>query len=149
MNDISQPFEPWSESPSVTDEADDRSDGGGATILVVEDDPDIRALAVELLTGWGYRVLSAVDAAMALSILDRDPSIELLFSDVVMPGEMSGSELVEHARRTRPGLKVLLTSGYTLHPALRAAPVQGVAAFLAKPYRPHELAAQIRKVLAG
>jgi DNA-binding NtrC family response regulator len=124
-------------------------DAPEATVLVVEDDPDVRALAVELLTAWGYRVVAAVDAGMALAVLRRDPTIELLFSDIVMPGGVSGGELVGVARAMRPDLKVLLTSGFSQHPVPRSAPPRPTAAFIAKPYRPSELAAKIRRVLGG
>jgi CheY-like chemotaxis protein len=150
FNEAFTPASPAGElyEPSPGDRAEGCAAVSPATILVVEDDPDVRALVVELLAGWGHRVLSAVDGAMALAILDRDPSIRLMFSDVVMPGKLSGGELAERARRLRPDLKVLLTSGFIEHPALRSAPIDGIAAFIAKPYRPRVLAAQIRQVLA-
>jgi CheY-like chemotaxis protein len=150
FNEAFTPASPAGEfyQQQLGDGAEARAAVSPATILVVEDDPDVRALVVELLAGWGYRVLSAVDGAMALAILDRDRSIRLMFSDVVMPGKLSGGELAERARRLRPDLKVLLTSGFAEHPAVRSAPIDGIAAFIAKPYRPRELAAQIRQVLA-
>ena len=156
-SDFNAPFsEAFAPAPSGTefcaepsgDHGDGCAAGSSTTILVVEDDPDVRALVVELIAGWGYRVLSAVDGATALAVLDRNPSIRLMFSDVVMPGKLGGGELAERARRLRPDLKVLLTSGFIEHPAVRPAPIDGSAAFIAKPYRPTELAAQIRRILA-
>jgi CheY-like chemotaxis protein len=119
-----------------------------ATILVVEDDADIRALAVEYLTIAGYRVLSAGDGSAAMATLESGVAVDLVFSDIVMPGGLSGTELAARARRLRPGIKVVLTSGYAQHPAAQPATLGEVDGFLAKPYRRRELAAQIRAVLA-
>ena len=118
-----------------------------ATILVVEDDPDIRALAVESLALIGYRVLSAADGVAALALLESSAAIDLLFSDIVMPGGLSGTELARCARRLRPEIKVVLTSGYAQHPAAEPALESEIDAFLAKPYRPRALAAQLEAVL--
>jgi hypothetical protein len=81
------------------------------TILVVEDDEDVLLVAAENLTELGYHVETAVNAAQALEILKGDDPVDLLFSDVVMPGGMNGVQLAVEARRIRPELKVLLTSG--------------------------------------
>jgi two-component system NtrC family sensor kinase len=89
-----------------------RKDAEGATILLVEDEPDVREVLAAEITNFGYRVMTASSGPEALSILDRDGEIDLLFSDVVMPGGMRGDELARRAREIRPGLKVLLTSGY-------------------------------------
>ena len=80
-------------------------------VLVVEDDPQVRATAVNLLERMGCKVLDAHSGPYALALLRAHPEIEVLFSDVRMPG-MSGPELVEAARRLRPDLSVVLTSGY-------------------------------------
>jgi CheY-like chemotaxis protein len=81
--------------------------------LVVEDDEDVLLVAAENLTELGYHVETAVNAAQALEILRGDDPVDLLFSDVIMPGGMNGVQLAVEARRIRPELKVLLTSGYT------------------------------------
>ena len=82
------------------------------TVLVVEDDSDVRAYTVELLRELGYRVIEAQDGAAALNFLERpDRSVQLLLTDVVMPS-MSGRELAEAARRANPSLRVLFMSGY-------------------------------------
>ena len=129
-----------------------RAATGDEVVLVVEDDQDVRELASESLHELGYRTLTAADAVAALQLL-RDPAhrIDILFSDVVMPGGMNGAQLAVEARRLRPTLKVLLTSGYT---ADALAGDHGVAdgadaALLRKPYRTEELAAQLRVVLGG
>ncbi len=86
---------------------------GGEVILVVEDEPDVRDVVVEALRALGYETLSAGDGETALTILRQDCRVDLLFSDVVMPGAMNGVQLTRAARHLRPELKVLLTSGYS------------------------------------
>ncbi len=114
-------------------------------VLVVEDEPDVRAVAVEGLRELGYRTLSAGDAEAALDILRRGGRIDLLFSDIVMPGAKNGVQLSDEARRLRPGLKVLLTSGYST--VLCATPED--VPVLSKPYDSARLADQVREVLNG
>ena len=110
----------------------------GETILVVEDEADVREVVAAELTNFGYRVLTAGDGREALDIIESDSDIDLLFSDVVMPRGMNGDELAREARRRRPELKVLLTSGYP--PAeLRERPLLGEFRVLQKPYRVEEL----------
>ena len=87
--------------------------GRGENILLVEDDPSVLALGIEMLNGLGYRVVTASDAAGALEILKRGDHVDLVFTDVVMPGGRTGVQLAVEARELRPGIKVLLTSGYT------------------------------------
>ena len=113
-------------------------DPRGATILVVEDEPDVREVVTAELANFGYRVLSASDGPEALKILDSESDIDLLFSDVVMPRGMNGEELAREATRRRPDLKVLLTSGYP--PAeLRERQSVGEFRVLQKPYRFEDL----------
>src|SRR5207302_4361670 len=83
-----------------------------ATILVVEDDPDVREMIVGILSDLGHRTLVATNGPEALAFLNRDHSVDLLFTDIVMPAGMSGTELARQASRLRPDLKVLLSSGY-------------------------------------
>jgi signal transduction histidine kinase/CheY-like chemotaxis protein len=125
---------------------------GTETILVVEDDPDVRQLATDLLDGLGYSVLTAADGPEALSILRRGDRIDLLFSDIVVPKGMRGDELARHATALRTDLKVLLTSGYAAELPDGAAPDGAETAaipLLRKPYRRDELARAIRAVLDG
>ena len=129
-----------------------RAATGAEVVLVVEDDHEVGALASESLRELGYQTLVAHDAAEALEILRvADRRIDILFSDVVMPGGMNGAQLAVEARRLRPTLKVLLTSGYT---ADALSDQHGVlddlsTALLRKPYRAEDLAAQLRVVLGG
>jgi PAS domain S-box-containing protein len=118
-------------------DATEEADGGAPTkILLVEDDQEVQAMAIETLRFLGYAVLTADGGAAALDVLRRDPDIEILFTDVVMPKGMSGVDLMHEARRLRPGLKVLLASGYA-RGQLPTIP-EGVD-FIAKPYRVDEL----------
>jgi PAS domain S-box-containing protein len=122
--------------------------GTSATILVVEDDASVRAVAVGILEGLGYRVLQAGDGRAALEILQTPEKIDLLFSDVVMPNGLSGQDLLVEARALRPGLKALLASGYSerfIHGNDVA--TQGVR-ILNKPYRREMLSKAIREALA-
>jgi CheY-like chemotaxis protein len=100
------------------------------TILVVEDDDDVRMYSVEILRELGYRVLEAHDSASALRLLERqDGRVDLLFSDIVLPGGVNGEQLAQRARGVRPGLKVLFTTGYARkrHHARRPAGSRGRA----------------------
>ncbi len=117
---------------------------GSERVLVVEDDPAVLAMAVETLEGLGYQVTTAVNAAAALKRLKGRKAFDLLFSDVVMPGGVNGVELAHMARAERPGLKVLLTSGYV---GDEAASWANEFPMIDKPYLGPALAAKIRSVL--
>jgi CheY-like chemotaxis protein len=119
---------------------------GGETILFVEDDDLVHAAVKGLIESLGYRVLSARNGLDALEILRQDPRIDLLFTDVFMPGGMHGPQLVAEARRLRPELKVLYTSGYLEYSVLRRGLDPGIEQ-VRKPYRPDELAAKLRQAL--
>ncbi|MGH6954399.1 MAG: response regulator, partial [Alphaproteobacteria bacterium] len=119
----------------------------GEVVLVVEDDPEVRKLSCMLVDRMGYRVLSASDGPSALEILDEAGRIDLLFTDVVLPGGMSGADLAEQARERDPSLKVLYTSGYAAnHLPLNVGAAEGVE-LISKPYRKQELAHKIREIL--
>lgn len=121
--------------------------GGTETILLVEDEPNVRELAKTMLEELGYRVLIAQDAEQAMELLSGPDQIHLLFTDIVMPGKMNGTELIEKAWQIRPGLSVLYTSG---HPKGVMTLEQGDGPsrlFLSKPYRMDELASHIRQAL--
>jgi CheY-like chemotaxis protein len=118
-----------------------------STILVVEDDPDVLDVAVESLRSLGYNVLSAANAVEALTILERDLPIDLLFSDVIMPRGMSGVELARAARQRRPSLRVLLASGYTREVLKGEDAESGDLGFIAKPYQIAQLAETLRLML--
>jgi PAS domain S-box-containing protein len=138
---------PPSDAPAELVRAEDPPQevkGGHERVLLVEDDPTVLALTFDMLTGLGYQVITATHAAEALKIVHSDAPIDLLFTDVVMPGGVSGLELARTARQVRPGLPVLLTSGFMGEGA-----VLETAEFplLDKPYETGGLAAKLRKVL--
>jgi PAS domain S-box-containing protein len=119
--------------------------GGRETILVVEDDREVRVHVVGCLAALGYEVIQAVDGDAALRMVASHPKIDLLFTDIVMPGGLNGRELADRARALCPRLRVLLTSGYA---AGGHGPVGGSHAdVLAKPYLRHVLARRIRDTL--
>ena len=118
----------------------------GETVLLVEDDESIIHTSAESLRELGYRVLTASDARQALAIVQADERIDVLFSDVVMPGGMNGVQLAVEARRLRPRLKVLLTSGFA-GGALRDQTIPDDLPLLGKPYRQAELAEKLRLVM--
>ena len=120
---------------------------GNETVLVVEDDAQVRKLVVSQLAGLGYRVLEAPDGPAAEAILEGGQPIDLLFTDIVMPGGMTGHQLVERARRRLPGLKVLFTSGYTENAILHQGRLDPGVHLLSKPYKKLDLAREIRRVL--
>ncbi|MCW5771110.1 MAG: response regulator [Rhodospirillaceae bacterium] len=121
--------------------------GGSERILVVEDDPDVRAHAEQQLCALGYAVSSAESGPAALRLLQRGDEFDLLFSDIVMPGGMNGRELAEAARKLRPQLKILFASGYAENAVIRNGDLAHGVAMLQKPYRREDLAARVRAAL--
>jgi len=118
------------------------------TVLIVEDEPAVLEVACDIFESLGYDVLTATDAHQAVSVLERTPSIDVLFSDVVMPNGMNGVELSRKAREMRPDLRILLASGYPMS----ALPSEGFGAgisFISKPYRWTELAEKLRALRTG
>jgi CheY-like chemotaxis protein len=132
--------------PPVMQETSQR---GVETVFIVEDDPFVRSYAVMSLQSLGYRVTSAVDGNDALQKLGTDLQVDLLFTDIVMPGGINGWELAELARRARPQLRVLLTSGYALETLSAQGHLREGAFILTKPYRKAELARRLREALAA
>jgi len=122
-------------------------EGGNETILVVDDEEGLLKLAQDSLQALGYRVITACDASHALRRLADEPSVQLMFSDVVMPGGMNGYELAEEAVSRYEGLKILLTSGYTEKAIFNNGHACFSANLLSKPYSQGELARRIRRVL--
>ena len=121
---------------------------GTETILVVEDNDQMRQAAVAQLTSLGYQVIEANSGAAALPILNRDAQrLDLLFTDIVMPGKPGGYDLALLALERRPGIRIVLTSGFPGHTVHRDAPRLANLALLGKPYRKAELAQAIRSAL--
>jgi len=121
--------------------------GGSETILVAEDDEGVRATVVEMLTDLGYTVLKAVDAASAMTIVDSGIAIDLLFTDVVMPGPLKSPELARRAKLLLPDLAVLFTSGYTENSIVHGGRLDEGVQLLSKPYAREQLARKVRHVL--
>jgi PAS domain S-box-containing protein len=125
----------------------DAARGEGETILVVEDETDVRAFAVEMLLELGYRVLDAPNGAEALRQLNGEKRISLLFTDVGLPGGMNGRQLADEALRRRPGLKVLFTSGYARNAIVHHGRLDPGVQLITKPFAFVDLAAKIRQIL--
>jgi PAS domain S-box-containing protein len=121
---------------------------GQETILVCEDDEDVRAYSVEVLRELGYRVLEATDGPAALAILRNEGSnVDLLFTDVVLPAGMSGAVLAKEAAAIRPGLKTLFTTGYARNAIVHHGRLDPGVQLLTKPFSYADLAARIREML--
>ncbi|MBS7541358.1 PAS domain S-box protein [Ancylobacter lacus] len=122
--------------------------GGSENILVVEDDARVRRVAVARLQDAGYSVIEAENAQQALGLLALHPGIDLIFTDIVMPGGMTGDELAQEVRLTRPDMKILFTSGYA-EPSVAGRELAATGAWLRKPYTARELTTRLRKLLDG
>ena len=122
--------------------------GGNETVLVVEDDALVRKYVVTQIASLGYATLQAANAAEALKIVESGVPIDLLFTDVIMPGGMNGRQLVEAATKLRPALRVLFTSGYTENAMDHHGRLDAGVLLLAKPYRKPQLARMIRTALS-
>jgi PAS domain S-box-containing protein len=121
--------------------------GGAETILLVEDQPQVRKFAKRGLLELGYRVLEAEDAATAKKVFEAEAAVDLLFSDIVMPGDMNGRTLARWALQRRPRVKVLLTTGFTEEEADERSVANGGFHLLRKPYTKEALARVIRVAL--
>jgi PAS domain S-box-containing protein len=121
---------------------------GTETVLVVEDDPFVRTYSIKSVESLGYSVISAVDGNDALQKLRADIPVDILFTDIVMPGGINGWELADLARQLRPGLPVLLTSGYALETLVKCGRLRAGAVVLTKPYRKADLARRLREVVS-
>jgi CheY-like chemotaxis protein len=120
---------------------------GEEAILVVEDDKLVRRYVITQIESLGYKTLEAGNASEALEIIDENNGIDLLFTDVIMPGSMNGRQLVDAALSRRPGLKTLFTSGYTENAIVHHGRLDTGVLLLTKPYRKSELARMIRLAL--
>jgi len=123
--------------------------GGSEKILLVEDHDLVREQVTIQLGRLGYQVVVAEDGVGALEILKAMPDVRLLFTDVVMPRGLNGLELAAEAKKMRPDLPVLLTTGYSEQLLRRSDQLGAGMSWLNKPYLPEELAAKIRAALDG
>ena len=116
-------------------------------ILVVEDDPEVRAHAVTMLRELGYGVVEAMDGKRALEILDATPEVAMLFTDVGLPG-MNGRELADEARKRRPGLRVLFTTGYARDAIVHNGRLDAGVELLTKPFTYAALSTKVNRMLS-
>jgi PAS domain S-box-containing protein len=123
--------------------------GRGESVLVVDDEPEVRHMAAEMLRELGYRAIEAMDGATALRLLAANREISILFTDVGLPGGMNGRQLADEARRQRAGLRVLFTGGYPRNAIVHHGRLDPGVALLMKPFTYHELASKLRSVLEG
>ena len=123
--------------------------GGTETVLVVEDDDGVRETSVALLTDLGYQVLKARDALSAFTIIESGAHVDLLFTDVVMPGPMRSTELAKKAKALYPSMAVLFTSGYTENSIVHGGRLDAGVELLSKPYTREALARKVRHVIAN
>jgi PAS domain S-box-containing protein len=121
--------------------------GGTATILVAEDDEGVRQTVVEMLQELGYQIFEATDAASAWSVIERGVPIDLLFTDVIMPGKLKSSDLAQMVKERFPGMGVLFTSGYTENSIVHDGRLDHGVQLLSKPYSREQLARKIRYAL--
>ncbi|MFL5130871.1 MAG: PAS domain S-box protein [Microvirga sp.] len=136
------------ETSEEEDETERPARDSAGTVLIVEDEPAVLEVASDIFDSLGYDVVTATDANEAIKVLDGNLSIDVLFSDVIMPNGMNGVELSRKAREMRPDLKILLASGYPMS----ALPSEGLGAgvsFISKPYRWTELAEKLRGLRTG
>jgi PAS domain S-box-containing protein len=124
-----------------------KSDGQGQLILLVEDEPSVRSLAADSLRELGYNVVEAESAAAALRMLDGNPEVALLFTDIVMP-DMNGRKLADEAVKRRPGLRVIYTTGFARNAVVHNRVLDPGVNFLPKPFTLQQLADKLREVFA-
>ena len=119
----------------------------GETVLVVEDDKDLRRFVVRVLSRLGYEVLEAGSGKQALAALKISPEVDLFLSDVLLPGGRSGPDIAQEAQRDRPNLKFLFMSGYVTAESHHQGWLRDGADLLNKPFTKHDLAQKVRAVL--
>lgn len=120
--------------------------GGRETILVVEDDDEVRAYTTEILRELGYDILEATEGDTALSLIASEPRIRLLFTDVGLPGPLNGRQIAEEARKLKSDLKVLFTTGYTHNAIIHQEQLDRGVQLIVKPFNFSGLAARIRQM---
>ncbi len=122
---------------------------GTETILLVDDDEIVRTTVASMLESLGYEVIEAASGIEAISVLEQNAAISLLFTDIVMPGQINGRKLAERAADINPAIKVLFTSGYTENAIVHNSRLDPGVEFLSKPYDRERLARKVRRVLDG
>ncbi len=123
------------------------ANGSGGTVLVIDDEPIVRALIVEVLVERGFSALEAEDGAMGLRILQSNERIDLLITDVGLPGGMNGRQVADAARTTRPDLKVLFVTGYAENAVVDNGHLEAGVAVVTKPFVMAELSNKVREMI--
>ena len=134
------------EAPATAIELDQT---GNETVLVVEDDPMVRDFVVQQLQQLGYRTRLAGNGREALAALEGGAGIDLLLTDVILPGALTGKQVADAAQRRRPDLKVLFMSGYTENAIMHHGRLDPGVLLLSKPFRAGDLARMVRRAIAG
>ena len=137
--------EPWAPNEPARDSP--VSEQRPEQILLVEDDEQVNRFSSEVLRDEGYHVIAAHEGASGLRLLDANPEVKLLFTDVVLPGGMNGRQLADEARRRRPDLKVLFTTGYTRNAIIHHGRLDADVDLLTKPFTSEALAKKVRQIL--
>jgi len=122
---------------------------GSETVLVVDDEPTIRMLIGDTLSELGYQAIEVGDAASGLKVLDSDAEIDLVVTDVGLPGGMNGKQMADIARTKRPGLKVLFITGYAENAAVSNGHLEPGMQVMSKPFAMDQLAARIRSIITS
>lgn len=134
------------ELPAV---AEPSPSGAGETVLIVDDEPTVRMLVVDVLEGLGYAAIEAADGASGLKVLQSDARVDLLVTDVGLPGGMNGRQMADAARVTRPGLKVLFITGYAENAAIGNGHLEAGMHILTKPFAMEALATRIKELISA
>ena len=126
--------------------AEEQQSGTGQKVLVVEDEPLVRELAIEMLEDIGYRTVDAADGETAIKLLEEDPEVEILLTDVVLPSGTSGADVAAAAERLKPGIKILFMSGYTRDILARQGKLAAETNLLNKPFTIDQLTEKLRNL---
>ena len=137
----------FNEAPETTSSTAHES--VGETILVVDDEPTVRELVTEVLRDLGYTVIEAADSASGLNLLRSNMQIDMLVSDVGLPGGMNGRQMADAARVFRPGLRTLFITGYAESAAIGAGQLEPGMHVLTKPFAIETLAARVRELISA
>ena len=137
------------EGEAPPDLADAPRAGAGETVLIVDDEPTVRMLVTEVLEELGYAAIEAGDGASGLKVLQSDVRIDLLVTDVGLPGGMNGRQMADAARSTRPGLKVLFITGYAENAVVGNGHLEAGMHVMTKPFAMEALASRIKELIAG
>jgi len=122
--------------------------GQGETVLIVDDEPSVRMLVTEVLADLGYAAIEATDSAAGLKVLQSDARIDLLITDVGLPGGMNGRQMADAALERRPGLQVLFITGYAENSLIGNGRLQPGMQVLTKPFAVESLAVRIKDLIA-